>query len=96
MGLRDMLKEKKMYISDKDIVYEMLKDSKFGLIGLAFALSECTNPQLRLILIDQFNRSVIDHHALTDLAFRKDWYHANAAPLDQIQIDLADSKNILN
>ena len=96
MGLRDMLKGKNMTLSDKDIVYDVLKDSKFALIGLSFALSECTNPQLRLILMDQFNRCVMDHHALTDLALRKDWYPANAAPLDQIRIDLADSENAIH
>jgi len=93
MGLRDMLKGKNVVLSDKDIVYDMLKDSKFGLIGLTFALSECTNPQLRLILMDQFNRCVMDHHALTDLSMRKDWYAGYAAPMDQLRIDLADSKS---
>jgi similar to spore coat protein len=96
MGLRDMLKDKKMILSDKDIVYDMLKDSKFELIGLTFALAECNNPQLRLILLDQFNRCVIDHHALTDLALKKNWSTANAAPLDQIQIDLVDSEHVLS
>ena len=92
MGLRDMLKGKNLVLSDKDIVYDMLKDSKFGLIGLTFALSECTNPQLRLILMDQFNRCVMDHHALTDLSMKKDWYAGYTAPMDQLRIDLADSK----
>ena len=35
MGIRDMLKDKQLILSDKDIVYDMLKDSKFGLIGLS-------------------------------------------------------------
>jgi similar to spore coat protein len=96
MGLRDLLKEKKIMLNDKDIVYDMLKDSKFGLIGLTFALAECTNPQLRLILMDLFSRSAADHHALTDLAMKKDWYPANAAPLDQIRIDLVDSQNLIH
>ena len=96
MSIRDMLKDKKMILSDKDIVYDMLKDSKFGLIGLTFALAECTNPQLRLILLDQFNRCVVDHHALTDLAVKKDWYPSNAAPLDQIRIDIAESQMALH
>lgn len=96
MGIRDMLKDKNIILGDKDIVYDMLKDSKFGLIGLTFALSECTNPQLRLILLDQFNRCVIDHHALTDLAVKKDWYPSDAAPLDQIRIDIVDSEMTLH
>ncbi len=96
MGLRDMMKGKNRILSDKDIAYDMLKDSKFGLIGLTFALSECTNPQLRMILLDQFNRCVIDHHALTDLAVKKDWYPVDSAPPDQIRIDLADSDHALN
>lgn len=96
MGLRDMLKDRKAVLSDKDIAYDMLKDSKYGLIGLTFALAESTNPQLRQILAGMFDRCVADHHALTDLALRKDWYPANATPLDQIQIDLAESKHALS
>ena len=93
MGLRDMLKGKNMVLSDKDIVCDMLKDSKFGLLGLTFALSECTNLQLRLILMDQFNRCIMDHHALTDLSMKKDWYDGYTAPMDQLRIDLVDSKD---
>ena len=96
MGLRDRLKDKKVILSDKDIMYDMLKDSKFGLIGLTLALSECTNSQLRQILLNQLNRCVNDHHALTDLALRKDWYPANTTPLDQIQIDLVESEKALS
>lgn len=96
MGIRNMLKDKKMILSDKDIVYDMLKDSKFGLIGLTFALSECTNPQLRIILLDQFGRCVTDHHALTDLAMKKDWYPSDAAPMDQIRIDITDLETALH
>ena len=96
MGLRDRLKDKKVILSDKDIIYDMLKDSKFGLIGLSMALSECSNPQLRQILLSQFNRCANDHHALKDLALKKDWYPANVAPLDQIQIDLVESEKALS
>ena len=96
MGILDMLKGKNMILRDKEIVYDMLKDSKFGLIGLTFALAECTNPQLRLILLDQFNRCVIDHHALTDLAMKKGWYPSNTSPLDQIRIDIAESQMALH
>jgi len=96
MGFRDRLKEKKVIMSDKDIINDMLKDSKFALIGLSIAISECTNPQLRQLLLTQFNRCAGDHHALTDLALRKDWYPANAAPLDQIQIDLVESEKALS
>jgi Spore coat protein len=94
MGLRDMLKTKSSSFNDKDMVYDMLKDSKFGLIGLTFALSECTNPQLRLILLDQFNRGMIDHHALTDLALKKEWYVVAANPADQVQTDAVDLKDM--
>lgn len=96
MGLRDLLKDRKSVMSDKDIAADMLKDSKFELIGLTFALAECTNPQLRLILTGMFTRCVADHHALTDLAMKKDWYPVNAAPLDQIRIDLVDSEQALS
>jgi len=96
MGFRDILKDKKVILSDKDIAADMLKDSKFGLIGLTFALAECTNPQLRQILSGMFNRCAADHHALTDLAMKKDWYPVNAAPLDQIRIDLVDSEHALS
>jgi spore coat protein CotF len=96
MGLRDLLKDKKAVLTDKDIAADMLKDSKFGLVGLTFAIAECTNPQLRQILSGMFLRCAADHHALTDLAMKKDWYPVNAAPLDQIRIDLVDSEQVLS
>jgi spore coat protein CotF len=96
MGLRDMLKGKKVILNDKDIVSDMLKDSKFGLIGLAFALSECTNPQMRILLMDQFNRCVADHHALIDLAAKKNWSSTHAALMDQIRTDLVDSEKTIH
>jgi similar to spore coat protein len=96
MGLRDRFKDKRPTLSDKDILNDLIKDSKFGLLELAIALSECTNPQLRQLLISQFNRCVNDHHALTDLALKKDWYPFNTSPSDQIQIDLAESEKTLS
>jgi len=94
--LRDLLEDKKAVLSDKDIATDMLKDSKFELVGLTFAIAECTNPQLRQILSGMFGRCTADHHALTDLAMKKDWYPVNAAPLDQIRIDLVDSEQALS
>ncbi len=96
MGLKDLLKDKKVMPRDKDIVYDMLKDSKFTLVGLALALSECTNFRLRQLLIDQFNRCVNDHHALSDLAEKKDWYQTSTTLLHQMQIDLVDSEKTLS
>jgi spore coat protein CotF len=65
-------------------------------LELSITLTECTNPQLRQLLLSQFNRCANDHHALMDLALKKDWYPFNTSPSDQIQIDLTESEKSLS
>ena len=96
MGLRDRFKDRKPALDDKDILNDMIRDSKFGLLELAMTLSECSNPQLRQLLISQFNRCVNDHHALTDLAMKKEWFPFNTSTSDQMRIDLEESERALN
>jgi similar to spore coat protein len=96
MGFFEMLMGNDMSLSDKDIAFDMLKDSKFGLTGLTMALAESTNPQLRQMLSTQLNGCVLNHHKLSDIALRKDWYQAYATPTQQVLTDVQDSQNALS
>lgn len=82
-------------LSDKDIAFDMLKDSKFGLTSLAMTLAETTNPQLRQILTTQWNGCVTSHHKLSDLAVNKDWYQAYATPSQQVQASMEDLQDTI-
>jgi similar to spore coat protein len=95
MGIMDNLMGSDMALNDKDIAFDMLKDSKFGLTGLTMALAECTNPQLRQMLSAQLNNCINEHHRLSDIAINKNWYQAYADPMQQVQTDLQDTQPIM-
>lgn len=91
MSLMDFMGNN-MSLSDKDIAFDMLKDSKFGLTGLTMALAETTNPQLRQMLGAQLNNCVVSHHRLSDIALNKGWYQAYASPM---QTDMQDARTAI-
>jgi similar to spore coat protein len=95
MGIIDTLMGNDTGLTDKDIAFDMLKDSKFGIVGITLALTESTNNQLRQMLGSQLNNCIAEHHRLADLAIRKDWYLANAAPVQQVENDYRDSQNVI-
>jgi hypothetical protein len=70
MGLRDLLKDRKSVLSDKDIVTDMLKDSNSD-DRSDFALEGVHQPQLRLLL-RACSPAAPRPPALTDLAMTKD------------------------
>jgi similar to spore coat protein len=94
MSLMDLMGNN-MSLSDKDIAFDMLKDSKFGLTGLTMALAETTNPQLRQMLGAQLNNCVVSHHKLSDIALNKGWYQAYASPMQQMQTDIQDARTAI-
>ena len=96
MGFFETLMGNDTSLNDKDIVFDMLKDSKFGLTGLTMAIAESTNPQLRQMLTTQWNSCVTNHHKLSDIALKKDWYQAYATPYQQVQTDLRDSRDVIS
>lgn len=83
-------------MGDKDIAFDLLKDSKSGLTSLAMTIAESTNPQLRQILTSQFNTCVQSHHKLADMAVQKNWYPAFATPAQQVQSVMQDSQSTIS
>lgn len=81
-------------ISDKDIVSDLLKDSKFSIHSLTMALSESSNPQLRDMLKNYLNAAIDKHFQLSDLAASKNWYNPALAPLDQLKQDVTESQSL--
>jgi len=82
-------------ITDKDIVTDLLKDSKFAIHSLTVAVSEASNPELREMLTNYLNAAIDDHFKLTDMAASKNWYNPALAPLDQVKQDLAESQGLM-
>ncbi|HML34619.1 spore coat protein [Sporomusa sphaeroides] len=75
-------------LTDRDIVMNMLKDSKFALNSMSMALMETTNSQLRDIITNDFMASINEHYALSDLAISKQWYMAYLTPQEQLRNQL--------
>jgi spore coat protein CotF len=54
------------------------------------AISESTNPQLRIMLSTKLNTAIAEHHRLSDIAMK---YAAHDDPLQQLIGDYQDSKS---
>lgn len=79
-------------MTDKDIVTDLLKDSKFTIHSLTMAVSESSNPQLREMLKNYLNSAIDKHFQLADMAAAKNWYNPALAPLDQLKQDITESQ----
>ena len=76
-------------IRERDVVNDMLKDSKFALHSLIVAISESRNPEVRKLLKRQFNAALHAHFQLADIAVDNEWYHPFMTPKDQLEEDTA-------
>jgi similar to spore coat protein len=81
-------------MTDRDIVCDMIKDSKAALTGISLAASDTVNPELRNILGDQLDAAIREHFELSDIAIRKGWYPAYDNPQDQLNKELRNSYKI--
>ncbi|SHJ22509.1 Spore coat protein CotF [Clostridium amylolyticum] len=77
-------------ITDKDIAMDMLTSSKGDIGQLTKAITESTNPQLRLTLTNQLNSAINSHFRLSDMAIKKGWYEAHTCPTELINKDLGE------
>lgn len=94
MGFLDMLMGVDNALGDQEIASDMLKDSKFALISLGKAVTETTNPQLKQLIFSNLLTAVEQHHQLSDLASKKDWYKPFLTPQQQVRNDLSMAQNI--
>lgn len=83
-------------LSEKDIAFDMLKDSKFGIASLALATCETVNPQLRQILDTQLTSATMSHHELSDIMLKKGWYTAYDQPMQQLKNDCKESEHLVH
>lgn len=81
------------HIQDKTVAFDMLKDSKFCISGVAKASAEATNPELRRLLNDSLNDVVAEHYVLSDMLMRKGWYHPRNVQ-QQLQADLQMARQL--
>ncbi|HWQ43608.1 MAG TPA: spore coat protein [Desulfosporosinus sp.] len=94
MRFLDMLLGIENPLGEREIASDMLKDSKFALISLSKAVTEATNPQLKGLILSNLLTAVEQHHQLSDLASKKDWYKPFLAPQQQVREDLRMVQNI--
>jgi len=78
----------KVSLNDKDIVNDMLKDSKFTIHSLSVALGEATSSEFREKLVNQMNSCIDEHFQLSDIAIQKKWHHPSLPPDQQLQKEL--------
>lgn len=81
-------------VTDKDIAMDMLTSSKGDIGQLSKAITESTNPQLRLTLTNQLNSAINSHFRLSDMAIKKGWYVAHTCPTELINKDLGEFQGI--
>ncbi len=94
MGFLDMLMGIENPLGDQEMASDMLKDSKFALISLGKAVTEVTNPQLKEVIFQHLLTAVQQHHQLTDLSTRKDWYKPFLTPQQQMKAELQMAQNV--
>lgn len=80
-------------VQDKTVAFDMLKDSKFCIAGVAKASAEATSPELRRLLNDALNDVMAEHYVLSDMLIRKGWYHPRNVQ-QQLQTDLQMAQQI--
>lgn len=75
-------------LQDQTIAFDLLKDSKFGIISQAKLATEAANQDLRTLLAGNLDQCVQEHFQLSDLLMSKGWYNpANIS--QQLQTDLS-------
>lgn len=78
----------KIFLNDKDILNDMLKDSKFTIHSLTVALGGATSARFREKLVNQMNSCIDEHFQLSDMAIQKRWYQPSLPPNQQLQKEL--------
>ncbi|MDP4087726.1 MAG: spore coat protein [Bacillota bacterium] len=81
-------------LGEKDLAFDMLKDSKFGVTSLSTAAVETVNPELRSLLRCQLDNAVKEHFQLSDILIKKGWYPAFDTPQDQLKKEEQMSQNM--
>jgi spore coat protein CotF len=81
-------------LTEKEIAFDMLKDSKFTVTSLSGAAAETINPDLRNIIRSQLDTAVKEHFELSDMLIGKGWYPAFDSPKDQLSKENSESQNL--
>ena len=89
--INDLLGNTSVILQDRDVSYEILKDSKFNISCITKAAMETVNPQLRQLLNSQLTATLNKHFELSDLMIKKGWYCATDDPNQQLQKDILES-----
>lgn len=89
--LNTLLGNEQYDLQDKDIAYDILKNSKFDLHCLITTAQEAVNPELRQLLNKQLTDTLNLHYILSDLMINKGWYPAKDDPNQQLQKDIMES-----
>ncbi len=79
---------------EKDVVLDMLKDSKFALNTITMAITETTNSELREILKKQLTEVVQNHFRVVDFSVQNNWYLPHSAPIEQVKRDYEEAQNL--
>jgi len=89
--INDLLGNSTTILQDRDVSYEILKDSKFSISCLTKTAMEAANPQLRELLSSELTASLTKHFELSDIMIKKNWYSATDDPNQQLQKDILES-----
>ncbi|HML34621.1 MULTISPECIES: spore coat protein [Sporomusa] len=62
-------------MADKNISFDMLKDSEFCLMSLTKAAMEATNKEFRQVITQSLQQCIQEHFQISDLLIQKGWAH---------------------
>ncbi|NMD71117.1 spore coat protein [Bacillus sp. DNRA2] len=82
-------------MTDQVIASDFLISAKAGVRNLAFAITECTTPEVKFSLREQLRTAVATHESISNYMVANGMYHPNNLQ-EQLQLDLSITETALN
>ncbi|GIP51240.1 spore coat protein [Paenibacillus vini] len=82
-------------LTDDVIAMDFLMNAKSGVRTYAMAVTECTSPEIKQILVKQLDEAIDSHEKISNYMVQHGLYHPYHIP-EQIQLDLKNIQTAMN
>ncbi|MEK5478590.1 spore coat protein [Paenibacillus sp. FSL R5-0407] len=82
-------------LTDDVIAMDFLMNAKSGVRNYAMAVTECTSPEIKQILMKQLDEAIDSHEKISNYMVQHGLYHPYHIP-EQIQLDLKNIQTAMN
>ena len=82
-------------LTDEVIAMDFLMNAKSGVRNYAMAVTECTTPEIKQILMKQLDEAIDSHEKISNYMVQHGLYHPYHIP-EQIQLDLKNIQTAMN